>query len=106
MLFAGYKTGQELVKYINSADLFIHVSRAEAGPVVCMEAMACGISIFCTDSAGKVVGINNYKDWERELINYLDGKSIKTLDLNIVKEHYEWKNIAKKFAAIYDNVRR
>jgi glycosyltransferase involved in cell wall biosynthesis len=117
IIFAGYRTGPELVKYINSADLFIHVSKAEAGPVVCMEAMACGLPIFCTDTgntaevlkentAGKVVGINNYKDWEKELNNYLNGKPIKTLDLDIVKDHYEWETIAKKFIAIYDKVRQ
>jgi glycosyltransferase involved in cell wall biosynthesis len=117
IVFTGYKTGPELVKYINSADIFIHVSKAEAGPVVNMEAMGCGVPIFCTDtgntaevlkenSAGIVVGATNYKDWERELINYLDGKPIKTLDLEVVKEHYEWGNIAKKFIAIYDKVRQ
>jgi glycosyltransferase involved in cell wall biosynthesis len=82
-----------------------------------MEAMACGVPILCTDtgntaevlkenSAGIVVGANNYKYWEKEITNYLEGKAIKTLDLDIVKEHYEWGNIAKKFTAIYDKVRQ
>jgi glycosyltransferase involved in cell wall biosynthesis len=117
ILFTGFKKRPELIKYLNSSDLFIHVSKAEAGPVVCMEAMACGVPILCTDtgntaevlkenSAGIVVGANNYKYWEKEITNYLEGKAIKTLDLDIVKEHYEWGNIAKKFTAIYDKVRQ
>jgi len=115
IIFAGYKTGHELMKYFNSADLFIHVSKAEAGPVVNMEAMACGLPVFCTDTgntaevlkennAGIVVGIKSYNAWEKELINYLEGKPIKTLNLEIVKEYYEWKNVAKKFTVIYDKV--
>ena len=115
--FEGYKASNELVTYYNAADLFIHVSKSEAGPVSIMEAMACGVSIFCTDTgntakvlkennAGIVVGINNYKYWEKELINYLEGKPIKTVDADIVKEHYEWGNIAKKFIKIYDQAKK
>lgn len=117
ILFTGFKKRPELLKYLNSSDLFIHVSKAEAGPVVCMEAMACGVPILCTDTgnvaevlkennAGIIVGANNYKGWKKELIDYLGGKAIKSLDLEIVKEHYEWGNIAKKFTAIYDKVRQ
>ncbi len=115
--FEGYKTSNELVTYYNAADLFIHVSKSEAGPVSMMEAMACDLPIFCTDTgntaevlkennAGIVVGINNYKDWEKELINYLEGKPIKTVDADVVKEHYDWSNIAEKFIKIYDQVKK
>jgi glycosyltransferase involved in cell wall biosynthesis len=116
IIFAGYKTVPELVKYYNSADLFIHVSKGEAGPVVNMEAMACGLPVFCTDTgntaevlkennAGIVVGINNYKEWEEELIDYLNGKPVRALDIDVVKEHYDWANIAVKFVEIYDKIK-
>ena len=78
--------------------------------------MACGMPIFCTDTgntaevlkennAGIVVGINNYKEWEEELINYLSGKPVRSLYIEVVKEHYAWKNIAEKFIEIYDKVK-
>jgi glycosyltransferase involved in cell wall biosynthesis len=112
IIFTGYKTGPELMKYINSADLFIHFSKGEAGPVVSMEAMACGIPVFCTDTgntaevlkennAGTIVGIKNYKDWKNKLVSYLKGKSVFALDTEVVKDHYDWKNIAVKFTDIY-----
>lgn len=112
--FEGYKTSDELVEYYNAADLFIHISKSEAGPVSIMEAMACGIPVFCTDTgntaevikknnAGIIVGIKNYKEWKEKLIDYLKGKPIKALDVNIVKEHYNWKNIANKIITIYRN---
>jgi len=115
--FEGYTTSNELVTYYNAADLFIHVSKSEAGPVSIMEAMACGLPIFCTDTgnaaevlrannAGIVVGIDNYKEWKEKLIDYLRGKTIKVLDVDIVKEHYDWKNIAGKFIKIYDQVKK
>jgi glycosyltransferase involved in cell wall biosynthesis len=116
VLLTGYKKGPELLKYLNASDLFIHVSKSEAGPVVCMEAMASGLPLFCTgtgniaevlkeNNAGIVVGIKNYKNWKKEIINYLDGKPIKTLDPDFIKEQYDWGNIANKFIAIYDKVK-
>ncbi|MDN5345658.1 MAG: hypothetical protein PWQ73_155 [Petrotoga sp.] len=113
--FEGYKKSDELVKYYNAADIFIHVSKSEAGPVSVMEAMACGLPVFCTDTgntaevlkennSGAVVGIKNYKQWKRKLIEFLNGKPIKALDLDIVKKHYDWKNIAEKLIKIYKEV--
>lgn len=113
--FEGYKTSNELVTYYNAADLFIHVSKSEAGPVSVMEAMACEVPVFCTETgntaellkennAGLVVGINNYREWKRSLIDVLRGKPIKVLDVAIVKEQYDWNNIAKKFIEIYSKI--
>jgi glycosyltransferase involved in cell wall biosynthesis len=113
IIFAGYKTGEELVKYFTSADLFIHVSRAEAGPVVIMEAMACGLPIFSTETgntaevlkennAGILVGITDYNEWKNNIQGFLLDKSIKVLDNEFVKGHYDWKNVAGKFYKIYE----
>lgn len=114
--FIGYKTGNELVEYYNAADLFIHVSKSEAGPVSIMEAMACGLPIFFTNTgnaaevlkehnAGVVVGIKDYKDWKNKLTAYLQGKSIVPLDIDIVKRYYDWKkNVANKFIEIYKGI--
>lgn len=112
--FEGYKTSNELVSYYNAADLFIHMSKSEAGPVSIMEAMACGLPIFCTDTGntaevlkennvGVVVEINNYKEWEEKLTDFLNDNPIKALDINVVKEHYDWGNVATKFVEIYDH---
>lgn len=114
IIFTGYKTGLELVKYYHSADLFIHVSKAEAGPVTIMEAMACGIPVFCTDTgntaellkvnnSGVVVEIKKYRIWRQRLIDYMEGEKVKALELSIAKKHYDWSNVAKEFVHIYNN---
>lgn len=115
IIFTGYKYGEELIKIFNSADLFIHTSRSEAGPVSVMEAMACGLPVFCTDTghtaellkannAGIVVGTSRFSGWEEKLTEYLQGSPIKTLDLNIVRDNYDWHNIATKFLEIYKRI--
>lgn len=112
IIFTGYKTGSELIKYLHSADLFIHVSKAEAGPVTVMEAMACEIPVFCTDTgntaevlkennSGLVVGVINYKEWKEKLISYLNGAPVKAVNIDVVKTHYDWKSVAEKFTEIY-----
>jgi glycosyltransferase involved in cell wall biosynthesis len=114
IIFTGYKTGLELVKYYHSADLFIHVSKAEAGPVTIMEAMACGVPVFCTDTgntseilkannSGVVVGVKNYRIWRKKLIDYIEGEKINALEISIAKQHYDWSNVAREFVHIYNN---
>lgn len=110
--FEGVKTSKEINSYLNAADLFIHVSNSEAGPVAIMEAMACELPIFCTDTgntaellnkynAGTIVGVKNYKEWKKKLIDFLHGEPIRVLDRGIVREQYDWENIAKSFIQIY-----
>ncbi|MFZ2339160.1 MAG: glycosyltransferase family 4 protein [Bacteroidales bacterium] len=114
--FERYTRGEELIDYLNAADLFILASRNEGSSVAVMEAMACEVPIFCTDTgntaevlkennSGIIVGINNYKEWETKLKDYLNGKPVKSLDLNVVKEHYDWGSVARKFVEIYDQVK-
>lgn len=113
--FEGYKPNEQLVEYYNAADLFIHVSKSEAGPVCIMEAMACGLPIFCTDvgntaeflkenNAGIIVGIKDYKDWKKKIEEFLNGKKPKIVDINLVKDRYDWGNIAQKFLKIYEEI--
>lgn len=114
-MFTGYQTGDKLIKYFNSADLFIHVSKSEAGPVSIMEAMACGLPIFCTDTgnaaellkannAGLVVGTDKFEDWKEKLIQYFNGTPIKTMETEIVQNKYDWGNVAAGFLEIYKGI--
>jgi len=110
--FEGYKRDNELVTYYSAADLFIHVSKSEAGPVVNMEAMACGLPILTTNTgntaeflkennAGKLVGIKDYKQWKTEIENFLSGQVIQPIDISLARTKYDWENVAKKFNIIY-----
>ena len=113
--FEGYKQSEELIHYYNAADLYLHVSRSEGGSVSVMEAMACGLPVFCTDTgntaevlkennAGVVVGICDFKMWEDKLFGYFAGSPVKTLDEIIVKRYYAWENIAIKLVSIYNGL--
>lgn len=113
--FVGYKSGIEKIKYISASDLFIHVSKSEAGPVVNMEAMACRLPILTTDTgntaeflkknmAGRVVGVEDYQQWQVEIEDFLNGIEIKVIDIDLAKRNYDWRNIAGKFNEIYKRV--
>ncbi|MHC1716414.1 MAG: glycosyltransferase [Candidatus Dojkabacteria bacterium] len=46
--FVGIKPHSELVKWMNSADLFLISSLVEGGPVVLLESLACGVPVVGT----------------------------------------------------------
>ena len=113
--FVGYRSGTEKIKYLNASDLFIHVSKSEAGPVVNMEAMACRLPILTTNTgntaeflkenvAGRVVGVVDYQQWQIEIENFLNGREIKVIDFELAKRNYDWQNIAGNFNEIYKMV--
>ncbi len=114
--FLGYKRNAELIKILNAADLFFNVSRSEGCSVAVLEAMACGVPVFATDvgnhaevlkanDTGCVVDIFDYGQWEQKLTNYLSGKiKVKPLPNTVVREHYDWRGIAKKFLAVYNKL--
>ena len=115
IIFIGFKPSDELLKYYNAADLFVHVSKSEAGPVSVMEAMACGVPVLCTDTGhtaellkqnncGIVVDRKDTKEWGKRICGFLEGESVKALDIKLVKHHYEWKNVARRLFDIYSEI--
>jgi glycosyltransferase involved in cell wall biosynthesis len=51
IIFAGFKTGEELAKHYASADMFIFASQTETFGNVTLEAMASGLSVVAFDHA-------------------------------------------------------
>jgi glycosyltransferase involved in cell wall biosynthesis len=109
--FTGFLRNETLVKYLNSADLFVLTSTSEGCSVAVIEALACELPVFSTrtgdtaelmlqESAGCLVGINEYEKWEKGLREIFDGRKIDILDRNIAKQHYDWRNIAYRFIAL------
>jgi len=111
--FVGYQRGEDLLNYLNSADLFAATATSEGGPVSVMEAFACEVPVFSTKTgntaelmeqqeAGLLVGNRNYKEWGEELERIFTTSQLpKVLNREIAKKYYDWENIAKKFVAIY-----
>jgi len=115
ILLPGYIRGQDLVKYYNAADLFIMVSKSEAGPVSSMEALACNKPVMTTDTgrvaevlkkngAGIVVGKSSYKEWENKIMQVIRGEEVPKLDYKIANQYFSWSVIASRFIEAYKYV--
>ena len=114
--FTGYLTGDKMLKLYQASDLFISASTSEGGPVSVMKAIACETPVMCTrvggvddilaeHNSGVLVDPFDCKQWEKEIVDILEGKEIKTLDREIASKYFHWPNIAKKFVKIYEKLR-
>jgi len=112
VIFTGYIRGEKLVKYYNSADVFLMTSFSEAGPVSSMEAIACGVPIITTDTgavcdflkedeSGVTVPRDNFQKFGEEVESFLEGKRIMTADREKARERYDWNVVARRFIDIY-----
>jgi glycosyltransferase involved in cell wall biosynthesis len=54
--------------------------------------------------AGKFVPIKNYAKWTEAIIEMLDKKMPKALDIKIARDVYDWPNVAKRFISVYDDL--
>jgi glycosyltransferase involved in cell wall biosynthesis len=53
-MFAGYRFGRELSRYIASADVFVFPSRTDTFGLVMLEAMACGVPVAAFPVTGPI----------------------------------------------------
>lgn len=113
--FLGFIRGEKLTKLYNAADLFIMCSRSEAAPVSSMEALACGVPIMSTDTGNVaeflkeqhsefIVPSTNYAVWKEKIEDFLNGKTPKVIDTDLVKKRYDWYYIGKKFDSLYKSI--
>ncbi|MGD2056606.1 MAG: glycosyltransferase family 1 protein [Gammaproteobacteria bacterium] len=54
VLFAGYRFGRELARYLAAADVFVFPSRTDTFGLVMLEAMACGVPVAAFPVTGPV----------------------------------------------------
>lgn len=71
----GFYTEEELIKVINSSDLYIHSSDAEIEAISCMEAFTCGLVPIISDS--KISATNQFALDENNLFKHGDYMSLK-----------------------------
>ena len=53
-VFAGYRFGQELARYLSGADVFVFPSRTDTFGLVMLEAMACGTPVAAFPVTGPI----------------------------------------------------
>lgn len=107
-----YVTGKELRSIYWASDIYVSVATGEGGPVSVMKAMACGLPILSTPvgetsdrmkkyGVGKFVPVKNYDEWVKAVLEILDKGMPKALDIRIVRDVYDWPNVAKRFINVY-----
>ena len=102
--FAGFRTGNELAAYMNSASVMIFPSLTDTFGIVMLEAMACGVPVAAYPVTGPINvvknGVNGWLDADlgvaaRKAL-LISPESCRNSAL-----HYSWESSAKQF---YDNL--
>lgn len=113
LIFTGYLSDQEKLKvYYDASDCFVTVSRAEAGPVSAMKALAMGVPVLTTNTGnvadfledtqtGMVVGRYNYDQWFGAISSILLKGQVVATPRNKAMERYDWSYLANRFIRIY-----
>ncbi|MBU4344491.1 MAG: glycosyltransferase family 4 protein [Proteobacteria bacterium] len=110
-----YAVGEELRDLYRASDIYASVATDEGGPASVMKAMACGLPVLSTPvgetaarmkeyGAGRFVPVKNYKEWVKAILEILDKKIPRALDIKIARDVYDWPNVAKRFISIYDDL--
>jgi len=127
IIFTGYLTHNEMKFLLPCTDIAIFPSLApEAGPLVFLEALSCGIFPLGTYIGGMVQMIDEIKGYlfvripemmklraeERYLVNDIIERTVKVLDMGIefkdtlhrfVVENHDWKNVAQMILSCVKN---
>ncbi len=115
VVFRSYLNTDELRKIYWASDVYISVATDEGGPVSVMKAMACGLPVMSTPvgntaekmikyGVGKIVSIRNYDEWVNAILEILNKKIPKAIDIIIAKDSYNWPNVARQYIKIYDDL--
>lgn len=110
--FVGYLRGDTLRKHYCAADVFVHTSVSEGGPVAAMKAVACGTPILISEvgnvaeqmrenGTGKLINPADYKQWKKVLKDVLNGEQIKPFPRAEGCALYDWQAVAGKFVEIF-----
>ena len=114
IIYLGPFKYEELPRYFATADVFVLPSYAEALGMVIAESMSCGTlplasgfpddhDILKKDNSLRLE-IGNEKDIANKIIEVLDNKekykNYIENGLNHMRQHFEWKNLVKKYVNI------
>lgn len=112
----GEKSGKELRKRYQQADVLVMTSRKEGLPLVLLEAMAAGLPIIATDipgihqtlaDAGILVHPSNSQQLAWEIDRLLDNKNLRkalSQKARTRAQAYRWESSIAKVAAVYKEI--
>lgn len=98
--FVGYKKGNDLVKILDEADVFVFPSLTDTFGIVMLEAMACGVPVAAFPVGGpRDVIIQGLTGYMHEDLGVAIQKAL-TLDRNKIRDcalTYTWSSVAETF---------
>lgn len=107
--FVGYKSGEELARYMAAADVFVFPSRTDTFGLVVLEALACGVPVACYPVRGPKDVIQDERvgvlddDLGRAALVALSLNSQRCRDYAL---QYSWENASRQFLRNLTPVRR
>ena len=120
VIFTGEKKGDEVIKYLKSAEILVNPSYSEGLPTTVLEAGAVGLPVIATDVGGTREVITNGetgllikpkdpKELTKSINNLIKNKSLANnlgKNLNIlVRRDYNYENMINKFEEVYKNIK-
>jgi glycosyltransferase involved in cell wall biosynthesis len=110
-----YVRGEGLRNLYWASDLFISVATDEGGPVTVMDAMACGLPVLSTPvgetaermkkhGAGRLIPNKNYDEWIKAVLEILNKKLPKAIDIPIARDAYNSPGVAGRYINIYNDL--
>lgn len=116
VILTGRLTGEPLAQLYSYAGIFVLPSYYEGLPIVLLEAMSYGLSCIVSDiPANREFGLEENRYFKAGDIKGMAAKiheyTLKSLDekecekqIEMVREKYNWENIAKQTLAVYKSV--
>ena len=114
VVFAGYQSGEDLVKCYRAADVAATASRFETQCFVALEAMACGLPVACAraraladyvkDGKNGFLFDNSVEDYIKALNRALDaGDDVRQNAITTAKE-FSVETFTKRMSSLYNDV--
>ncbi len=111
--FEGFKTGEEIVIYMNQAEVFLLLSHYEGMPVVILESLACGLPVIATpvgeikNSVNQGMGIvlqnNKINECVEQLVNYKRSHFLEPhLMHEYIRDHYSPEAVCEHITKLYN----
>lgn len=116
VIFPGYVSNEDLVKFYNIADLFVYPSLYEGFGLPPLEAMACGCPVITSNSsslpevigdAGLMIDPYNSNDLVDKMYQILTNKSLRTELCNKSLKRakmFSWEKTARETWKVYEEV--
>ncbi|MFH0876167.1 MAG: glycosyltransferase family 4 protein [archaeon] len=113
----GYKNGTELIHLVQKARICVFPSHWENMPLVGLEALSCGKAIIATEKgfseiiengkSGIIIPPKDEESLKHAIVTLMEDDKLKhNLEKNARKKSaiYDWKEIAKQYFLLYENL--